>query len=109
MLSTAVNHCKHHALDAVTPFLYGLTDAPSPYMVHEWVGLVFIYRTSIRSRSGPAQVHRETRRTVFACGDGEAGCTGAVPSVSLAAVGRPGATAVLHPERGQPLTKSWSR
>ena len=74
MWSTAVNHCKHHALDAVTPFLhgltidnratfwpfpipfqcfiiYGLTDASSPYMVHEWVGLVFIYRTSIRSPS----------------------------------------------------------
>ena len=44
MWSTVVNHCKQDArcITLLTQ-LHGLTFAPSPYMVHEWVGLVFIY------------------------------------------------------------------
>ena len=52
---------------------------------------------------------RETVRIVLARSDGEDRCSRSVSSVSLAAVGRPGATAVLHPERGQRLIKPRGR
>ena len=76
-------------------------------MQHEWVGLVFgMTSTCPRLVPGPAQ---ETVRIVLAHSDGEDRCSRSVSSVSLEAVGRPGATAVLHPERGQRLIKPRGR
>ena len=111
MWTTAVNPCKQECIILLTQLHLFCKVSPTP-LYHIWcmiwVGLVLTSVPLVSFRTG-SKIHRETRRIVFACGDGEARCTGAVSSVSLAAVGCPGATAVLHPERGQPLTKPWGR
>ena len=72
MWSTAVNPCKQECIilliDAVTPFLQSLADAPSSYMVHDLGGArAYICSPSlVPDRLQDSQ--RETRRAIFGFG-----------------------------------------
>ena len=65
---------------------------------------------SLAQDSFPGQPKiRETVRIVLTRSDDKDRCSRSVSPVSLAAVGRSGATAVLHPERGQRFIKPHGR